>query len=178
MLGLKLVRLIERNSEKLALGLTERLGNSERASDFKNIPAEELRSAAFEVYHNLEQWLMEKQEDDIEKRFRSIAERRASQGVRLSQLVWALVISRNHLWRFLQRECYVDNPFEVFGELEVQQLLNQFFDRAVYFSILGYENLVGQSAADRIKETDHPLSVHRARHHFAARKELHLETNR
>jgi hypothetical protein len=59
----------------------------------------------------LEQWLMEKQEADIEKRFRAIAARRASQGVRLSQLIWTLVMSRNHLSRFLQRECYVDNPF-------------------------------------------------------------------
>lgn len=178
MLGLKLVRLIERNSEKLALGLTERLGSSERVSDFKNIPSEELRSAAFEVYHNLEEWLMEKKEADIEKRFRRIAGRRASQGVRLSQLVWALGISRNHLWRFLQRECYVDNPFEVFGELEVQQMLNQFFDRAVYFSILGYEDVVGHSAADRVQEADRSFSVHRDRHHFMVRQELRLETNR
>jgi hypothetical protein len=59
--------------------------------------------------------------------------------VRLDQLVWALVISRNHLWHFLQRQCFVDNIFEVLGELEVQQMLNQFFDRAMYYSILGYD---------------------------------------
>ena len=60
-------------------------------------------------------------------------------GVRLHQLVWALIISRNHLLHFLQRECFVDSILEVFGELEVQQMLDQFFDRAVYYSILGYD---------------------------------------
>jgi hypothetical protein len=40
---------------------------------------------------------------------------------------------------FLQRECFVDSILELFGELEVQQMLDQFFDRAVYYSILGYD---------------------------------------
>ena len=88
--------------------------------------------AAVEVYRNLEEWLLQKKEDDIRKRFRTMGARRAPQGVRLRQLVWALLISRNHLWHFLQRDCFVDNILEVYGELEVQQILNQFFDRAVY----------------------------------------------
>ncbi|MGA8621121.1 MAG: hypothetical protein WB660_21680 [Candidatus Sulfotelmatobacter sp.] len=147
MLGLKLVHLIERHSEELALGLTQEVRNSERTCDFKKIPRDELHSAASEVYRNLEEWLLEKKEDDVGKRFRAIASRRAAQGVSLRQLVWALVISRNHLWHFLQRECFVDNLLEVFGELEVLQLLNQFFDRAMYYSILGYEEAVSHDQA-------------------------------
>lgn len=92
-----------------------------------------------EVYRNLGEWLLQKSEADIGERFRAIAARRASQGVPLSEFVWALVISRNHLWHFLQREAFVDNIVELFGELELQKMLNQFFDRAVYFAILGYE---------------------------------------
>jgi hypothetical protein len=152
MLGLKLVRLIERHSEELALGLTQQVRDSERTSDFKKIPRDELRLAAVEVYRNLEEWLLQKKEDDIGKRFRTIAARRASQGVRLCQLVWVLVISRNHLWHFLQQESFVDNIFELFGELEVQQMLNQFFDRAIYYSILGYEEEVRQDDADRTEQ--------------------------
>lgn len=147
MLGLKLVRLIERHSEELALGLTQQLWNSERTCDFKKIPRDELQSAAVEVYRNLEAWLLQKKEDDIAMRFRTIGTRRADQGVRLRQLVWALVMSRNHLWHFLQREGFVDNILEVFGKLEIQQMLNQFFDRAVYYSILGYEESVGYDEA-------------------------------
>jgi hypothetical protein len=112
MLGLKLVRLIERHSEELALGLAQRLQDSERTRDFKKIPRDELHLTAMEVYRNLEEWLLQKKEDDIEKRFRAIAGRRAAQAVRLQQLVWALIISRNHLWHFLQRECFVDSIVE------------------------------------------------------------------
>ncbi|MGB0013337.1 MAG: hypothetical protein WBQ03_17130 [Candidatus Sulfotelmatobacter sp.] len=152
MLSLRLVRLIESHSEELALGLTQQVRDSERTSDFKEIPRDELRLAAAEVYRNLEEWLLQKKEEDIGKRFRTIAARRASQGVRLYQLVWVLVISRNHLWHFLQQESFVDNIFELFGELEVQQMLNQFFDRAIYYSILGYEEEVKQDNVDRAKQ--------------------------
>jgi hypothetical protein len=148
MLGLKLVHLIERHSEELALGLTEEVRNSERTGEFKKIASDELHLAAVEVYRNLEAWLMRKKEDDVGKRFRAIAARRAAQGVSLPQLVWALVISRNHLWHFLQRESFVDNLLEVFGELEVLQLLNQFFDRATYYSILGYEEAIEHDNVD------------------------------
>ena len=35
-----------------------------------------------------------------------------------------------------------DTIFDLYGELEVLQLLNQFFDRAIYYAILGYEEAV------------------------------------
>jgi hypothetical protein len=82
--------------------------------------------------------------------------------------VWALIISRNHLWHFLQRECFVDNILEVFGELEVQQMLNQFFDRVVYYSILRYEEAVGHDDAGIVNRKEgSSLRAHRDRHDFA-----------
>ena len=154
MLGLKLVHLIEKHSEELALGLTRELRNSERTADFKKIPPEELHLAAVEVYRNLEEWLLEKKEDDVAKRWTAIAARRAAQGVRVRQLVWALVISRNHLWHFLQRQCFVQNILEVFGELEILQLLDQFYDRALYYSLLGYEESVAHDHAGNAASKD------------------------
>jgi hypothetical protein len=139
MLALRLVRLIERHPEELARGLTQKIWESERTCDFRKIPPEKLHLAAAEVYHNLGEWLLQKTEEDIEERFRAIAARRSSEGISLHQFVWALVISRNHLWQFLQREAFADNIVELFGELELQQMLNQFFDRALYYGILGYD---------------------------------------
>jgi hypothetical protein len=140
MLGLKLVHLIERHSDELALGLTDGLRNLERTCDFQKIARDELYSGAVDLYGNLEQWLVQKNEVDIEKRFRTIGARRATQGVHLPEMMWALVISRNHLWNLLQRECFADNLLELSRELEVLQTLNSFFDRAMYYSTLGFED--------------------------------------
>jgi hypothetical protein len=138
MLGLRLVRLIERHSAALSRGLTEQILNSERTSDFRKVPAKDLQLAATEVYRDLGEWLLQKTERDIATRFRAIAARRASEGIGLHQLVWALMLTRDHLWQFLQREAFADNVVELHGELELHQQLNQFFDRAIYYAILGY----------------------------------------
>ena len=150
MLALKLLRLIERHSEELARGLTEEILESERTSDFRKIPPEKLQLAATEVYRNLGEWLLQKTEDDIEERFRAIATHRAAEGVGLHQFVWALMISHDHLWHFLQREAFADNVVELHGELELHQMLNQFFDRAVYYGILGYDKAGQQDSAKRL----------------------------
>ena len=138
MLTLKLVRLIEKHSEELVGGLTEQIQLSDRTSDFRKIPAAELGLAAVEVYRNLGDWLRQKTDEDIESRFRAIGARRAAEGVGLHQFVWALITSRDHLWHFLQREAFACNVVELYGELELHQMLTQFFDRAVYYGIQEY----------------------------------------
>jgi hypothetical protein len=136
-LTLKLVRLIEKHSEELVGGLTEQVQLSERTSDFRKIPAAELELAAAEVYRNLGEWLLQKTDEDIERGFRAIGARRAAEGVGLHQVVWALITSRDHLWHFLQREAFACKVVELYGELGLHQMLTQFFDRAVYYGILG-----------------------------------------
>jgi hypothetical protein len=42
------------------------------------------------------------------------------------------------------KEAAVDRPAEVFGELEMLQLLDQFFDRAIFFAALGYESAAAE----------------------------------
>jgi hypothetical protein len=140
MVGTRLVHLIERHSQELAAGLTEKLRQSERTPDLLKIPPEQLRRTAEEVYCNLGEWLLKKTEKDIEERFRALAARRAAEGVALHQFVWALIISRNYLWKFLREEALADSILALYDELELQQLLNRFFDRAVYYSVLGYDD--------------------------------------
>ena len=53
MLGMKLVRLIEKHSGELSRELMEQVLNSEHASDFQKIPPEDLRLAATDLYRNL-----------------------------------------------------------------------------------------------------------------------------
>ena len=139
MLALKLVRLVEKHSETLSRDLAGQIQNSERTSDFRKIPPAALERAAVEVYRNLGEWLLQKTETDIAARFRSIAALRASEGISLHQLIWALMMTRDYLLNFLRRQAFADSIVELHGELELDQLLNQFFDRAVYHAVLGYQ---------------------------------------
>ena len=53
MLAMRLVKLIEAHSQALCRDLTVEIRRSERTSDFRKIPAEDLRLAAGEVYRNI-----------------------------------------------------------------------------------------------------------------------------
>jgi hypothetical protein len=159
------VRLIERHAEELAIGLTTKLQESDLTSDFRKIPSEELQLSTAELYRNLGEWLLKKTETDIKQRFVSLAQRRAADGIRLPQFVWAVIISRNHLYQFLLKQAFADSIFELYSELELQQLLNQFFERATYYGVLGYEEV-------RERERAKTAMASRRVHHTSLREVL------
>lgn len=144
MLAYRLVRLIETHADKLADGALVRLQQSGKTPDFQNaVPAAEFRSAVCEIYTHLGEWVMGKSEEEIARRYSEIGRRRAAQGVRLSELNWAIVIARESLWDFLKKEDTLERPTEVFAELKLMELLEQFFDRAIYYAAVGYEQYQG-----------------------------------
>jgi hypothetical protein len=48
-------------------------------------------------------------------------------------------LTKDNLWDFVLDESYPDRPVELFGKQELLQLLDQFFDRAIYSAAVGYE---------------------------------------
>lgn len=139
MIALRLVRLIEAHSEELATGLMEKLLSSERTRDLRKVPLEELKQRRYEIYHSLSDWLLTKTEADIEHRYTELGARRALQGVPYSQFCWAMTITKDYLWEFLQREDPMDHAIDILGSMDLLRLLDQFFDRALYYAALGYE---------------------------------------
>lgn len=145
MLAYRLVRLIETHSDALAAGLLKRVQNSEYTQSYASVPPEDLKQRVYEIYRHLGDWLLGKSEFDIETRYLEIGARRAQQNVPLSQLTMAIILTKENLWEFLKHESMLDRPVEVFGELEFLQLLEQFFDRAIFYAAVGYERALKAS---------------------------------
>jgi hypothetical protein len=78
---------------------------------------------------------------------------RAQQNVPFSQVAWAIVLTKDNLWAYLKTESTPDRPVEVFGELEMLQLLDHFFDRAIYYAAIGYEKALAEMAAESLQAT-------------------------
>jgi hypothetical protein len=155
MLAYRLVRLIESHSDALAAGLLRRVQNSEYTQTYSNVPPEELKQRVYEIYRHLGDWLLGKSEFDIEARYLEIGARRVHQQVPLSQLTMTIILTKENLWDFLKKESVLDRPVEVFGELELLQLLEQFFDRAIYYAVVGYERAVAARADRRLEHAPH-----------------------
>ena len=148
MIALRLVRLIESHSEELAESLLHKLERSSRAAHLRKVPPQEIRERAREIYRNLSDWLLTKTDDDIERVYMSLGRRRAEQGVTMSALCWALLMTEENLWDFLELEGMREKPLEILGSFELLRLLDQFFDQAVYFATLGYESYGSEKRAE------------------------------
>ncbi len=145
MLLYRLVRLIETHSQALATALLVRVQECEHTRDFSKVPPEDLKDRVYEIYRHLGDWLLGKTEFDIEKRYLEIGARRAEQQVPFSQVAMAIILTKENLWEFLRKESTMDRPVEVFGELELLQLLEQFFDHAIFYAALGYERAMTEA---------------------------------
>ena len=146
----RLVHLIENHSEALAACLLRRVQNSDATPGYKHVPSEELKDRVYEIYRDLGDWLMTKDELELKLRYSEIGARRAQQNVPLSQFVWAMVLTKENLWEYIKKESVLGRPGEVFGEREMLQLLDRFFDSAIYYAATGYE----QKTEEALRKTE------------------------
>lgn len=149
MLAYKLVRLIETHSESLTTTLLQRVQTSELTPSYRHVPVDDLKGRVGEIYSHLGEWLLGKSSFDIERRYEEIGARRVHQNVPVSELIWVIILTKENLWEFLQKESTPEKAAEAFGELEMLQLLDQFFDRAIYYASVGYERAL---SAERAKQ--------------------------
>ena len=147
MLGIHFAKLIERHSEELAAGLVTHLQTSERTKSYRNIPKQDLQRQLRDLYDNLSLWLTTKTENEIERRYYELGTRRSEDGVPVEEFTWAVILGKEHLWRFLQREAMADQAFQLLSELDFLLLLEQFFDRALYYSIRSYSSVAKRQIA-------------------------------
>ena len=138
MVALKLIRLIESHSEQIARNLVAKIRVSPRASDMQKVPEHELVAGVLGLLQHLSEWLLTKTNADVEFRYRQTGIRLAEQGIALADACWAISITKEHLWEFLQKQALLRNPVELYGEMELLLLLNQFFDHALCHMIEGY----------------------------------------
>jgi hypothetical protein len=144
MRALKLTQHMKGNAERMSKEVLRKIRGSERCSQLLlSVPAEEQERSNLGVYRDLTAWLGTESDATIEERYVSLGMRRAQQGVPFSNLYWAICIAHEHLWSYIQQECLLDEPVEFWGGVNLLRSLTQFFDRALYFALLGYEKVAG-----------------------------------
>jgi hypothetical protein len=140
MRGLKLVQHMKANADCMSEGLIQKVRNSQNCSELLvRVPADEHKRYALEIYRDLIDWLAVEIDSVIECRYVDLGIQRAQQGVPFSHVFWAVCIARDYLWEHMQQECLLEEPVEFWGGVTLLHSLNQFFDRALYFTLLGYQ---------------------------------------
>lgn len=139
MVALRLIRLIESHSDQISRNLALRIRSSARTTEMQKVSEPELLSGLQDLLQHLSEWLLTKTESDVETRYCEMGARRAMLKVSLANSCWAVIITKEYLWEFLQKQGFLRDPIELYGEMELLSLLNQFFDRALGYMVEGYE---------------------------------------
>jgi len=107
-----------------------------------------VKHRTYEIYRHLGDWLLSKTLSEVEERYIGIGARRARQNVPFSGVMFAIQTTKHVLWDYLLLEGLLE-PEDLIGEMELVRSLEQFFDRALYYSAIGYEQVwKRQLAAD------------------------------
>jgi len=141
MFAFKLIQLIETRAEPLSDGLMRRIKKDDRCAELlRRVPPDELRKRSHEIYFNINDWLRNKTESEIEDNYIGLGMRRAKQGVPYTDLLWAVSATKEHLWEFMEAEGIFTEPIDMLGGMDLLHSLDRFFDRILYFAAVGYQH--------------------------------------
>src|SRR3954453_13910840 len=145
----KLIQRLKDDADGMSERLLGKIRSSRRCSELLlRVPAEEHKKYAVDVYHNLIMWLAAEDDSLLEHYYVGLGKVRAQQGVPFSHLFWAVCITREYLWEYIQQECLIEEPVEFWGGVMLLRSLNEYLDRALYLALLGYEMASGAEVTD------------------------------
>ena len=135
----KLVALIEDHADELTVRMVRLVRESPKTEGYRRFGDEELGDRARLVYSNLGQWLSETSEKHVEEEYYRIGQLRFKEGIPLSELVMALLLTRRNLWQFVESQGW-DSLIDLRQQLDLEILVVRFFDRAIHHAVRGYES--------------------------------------
>jgi hypothetical protein len=138
MLSARLVRMIEDHAEQITHSLLTDLQSNPRTPTYNGLSRNELHNRIYEVYRNLGRWLTHESAEAVETAYKELGKMRFAEDVPLSEVVYALILTKSHLRDYIRSSALLDSAVELYQEKELQELIARFFDQAIYFTVQAY----------------------------------------
>jgi hypothetical protein len=146
----KLVELIEIHARQLTSEVAHDLITNERTRGFGAVRVQDLEQRIFQILNHLGDWIGDARSEKVHAEFADWGHRRFDQGIPLSELIYAVIILKQHLRRYISDNGLVDAsfprverdyvlPLHLHGLQELNARVGQFFDEALYYLARGYE---------------------------------------
>lgn len=149
MISARLVELIQNHAPQLTSDTVDDLLENEHTPSFRQVPRLELEGRVFRVYNHLGDWIAAGQ-GFAEAEFEEWGRRRFGQGLPLSEIVYGVLILKQHLGRYIRDHGLIEAafprveqdyvlPMHLHSLQELNAMVSNFFDRALYHLARGYE---------------------------------------
>lgn len=137
----RLVALIEDDAEELATNWHNDVCKNVKLPSYHHFDKRELYSRAYEVYSQLRKWIAwETTKEELAEQYLAHGAQRNKQKFELAEVIQALILMKVHLWRKVLSEGLLDTAYELNQAIELNIQVARYFDRAIYFTIVGYMN--------------------------------------
>lgn len=145
-----LMKQIEAHAEQLTQRVIDAMRTSPRTKFLRDVSEEELKRRFFDLFRNLGRYLSEKSEGEIETIYGEIGRRRCREAVPLGELVYALILVKQNLWDYVQKNVVAVSESTLYEEEQVAEMIGRFFDRALYHTVRGYEEVWAKDTSLRL----------------------------
>ncbi|HEV2615745.1 MAG TPA: hypothetical protein VGU63_03940 [Candidatus Acidoferrales bacterium] len=166
----RMVEIIESEADAFTKGTVRNLQNSALTPSYHNLPHDELYSRVYKVYSNLGRWLWEKSNESIRAWYWELGEKRFKENVPLSEVLWALVLTKDRLIQYLDQSGLVNSAMELYQQKEFDRLIVHFFDRAICYAAEGYQ----RSEPELTKSAHEPSTLGLLRRFWLQSSSTHL----
>lgn len=150
MLSTRLIQLIENHADELTREALQDLITNPRTPSFRGVPRGELEGRIGGLYRNLGNWIGDPDDNAVRAAYEDWGRRRFHQGIPISEVVYALILAKHHLRRYVRDHGLVEFsgdrvapgellPVQLHGLQELNFMIGEFFDRALYHLARGYE---------------------------------------
>ena len=157
MLGSRLLLLIQAHASALTRDVVKDLRINDRTPAFRRLDPGDVETRVATLFYRLAQWIGGADESAVQAEYEAMGRIRLREGVPVSELVYALVITKRHLRRYIREHGLIDTagdrvvsqdllPLDLYSVQELNYQVGEFFDRALYHLARGYE----AEAADRV----------------------------
>ena len=152
MISQRLIDQIHASSDRLTNDLVEALHADPKCEAYSEISGDRLAELKDDLYKNLGRWLRSHSKSAIEVRYLRLGRERNLEGIPLSQLIYALNLTKSMLLNFIRR-CATGVSEDLNLEYELAGSISEFFDQAIYFASIGYEDACKAGLASPLKDT-------------------------
>lgn len=141
MLYNRFVRIVEEHAEALTKSWIKEIKGNPSTPSYRGIADKELHDKVHDVYRRLGHWITERASmKEVAEHFMLLGRQRALQGIRQSEVIYALILSRVELWRYVKGQGIINDAMDLNRALEFFDRITYFYDKAIYFVSAGYEN--------------------------------------
>ncbi|KAA3599284.1 MAG: hypothetical protein DWQ06_10220 [Calditrichaeota bacterium] len=136
----KLAKMLEDNAEKLTENWIAEITSNPSTKSYHKLGQTELHDKVIAVYSNLKDWMNDtSRHSEFAKNFVNLGLKRKSQKIELSEVIFATILAKKNLINYITTQGIFDSPLEMARQIEFVNQISTFFEKAMYFTALGYE---------------------------------------